>query len=93
MVVIQRYQEENWDQLRQLMLREGEDWSEYTTQKAEAYFLAVRESATFLSYSNEQLVGFCRCRIDGDFGVYIYDLLVDQQFRGRQIAQQLMEHV
>lgn len=94
MLSIKNYRETDWGQLLELIQREGDEWSDYTSEATrDAYSEAVRDSETFIAFEENQLVGFCRCRVDGIFGVYIYDLLVDQPHRGRKIAQQLMEHV
>lgn len=91
---VRSYQETNWLSLLELIQREGDEWSDYTSEATRAaYFTAVKDSETFVAFEGELLVGFCRCRVDGIFGVYIYDLLVDQEYRGRKIAQQLMEYV
>lgn len=94
MTEIRNYQEADWQKLLQLILSEGDEWSDYSSEGTrESYRLAVKESSTFVAFAEDVLVGYCRCRIDGSFGVYICDLLVNQQFRGRKIAQQLMEQV
>ncbi|MGC6769898.1 GNAT family N-acetyltransferase [Enterococcus sp. LJL51] len=91
-IQIQYYQETNWPDLLQLMINEGPEWNDYTSETRQAaYQTAVKESKTYLATVDGKTVGFCRCRIDGIFGVYICDLLVDKQFRGQGIAQRLME--
>lgn len=94
MFTIEKYRETDWDQLLELMLREGDEWSDYTSDEtSEAYFEAINASETYVAFAEDQLIGFCRCRVDGIFGVYIYDLLVDKAFRGKKAAQMLMEQV
>lgn len=92
-ITIKSYDAADKSQLFALLKREGDEWSEYHTDKSDDYARALEAAATFVLYENEQLLGYCRCHIDNGFGVYIYDLLVDKQARGQQHGNQLMTHV
>ncbi|HPJ01621.1 MAG TPA: GNAT family N-acetyltransferase [Candidatus Limiplasma sp.] len=76
-----------------LMLREeGDSWSDYHgPQGYKRYQDALRGSLTYLLYDGEALCGYARGHEDHGFGVYIHDLLVRKEHRGRQYGRLLME--
>ncbi|MDL2324213.1 GNAT family N-acetyltransferase [Ruminococcaceae bacterium OttesenSCG-928-A16] len=90
---IHRYTQEDEAALFGLMQREGEEWSEYHTRKKAMYAKALANSITYVAYKNDVLCGYCRCRNDDGFGVYIYDLLVDKKARGKRLGHALMTRV
>lgn len=90
---IRTFQREDVETLFKLMKKEP-DWSEYLSdENKENYFRALQTSLTYLLFEEEQLCGYVRCREDDGFGVYVYDLLVDADFRGKSYGRYLMEQV
>ena len=47
-------------------------------------------SICYLIFEDETLCGFARCRDDDGFGVYVYDLLVDRDYRGKGYGHMLI---
>jgi len=89
---IRRYTNNDEAALFALIKREGEEWQEYWLgDKKAKYSKALTSSIVYLVYENETLCGYARCRDDDGYGVYVYDLLVDKAYRGKNYGQLLME--
>lgn len=89
---IKRYAVEDEAALFAMLREEGEEWSDYHgPQKAAPYARALGSSVTYVAYEGGELCGYARCREDGGFGVYVYDLLVRKAHRGKRIGKMLME--
>ena len=81
-------------QLFALLEREGKDWKDYWLGSGrENYKKALDHSLVYLLFRDEALCGYARCRDDDGYGVYIYDLLVDKLYRGKEYGRLLMEQV
>lgn len=93
-VSIKRYHTEDEHRLFSLIEQEGAEWKDYWYASGrEKYIKALNSSITYLLFEDETLCGYVRCRDDDGFGVYIYDLLVDKAFRGKEYGRMLMEQV
>ena len=57
------------------------------------YIKALESSITYIACDETLICGYVRCREDDGFGVYVHDLLVRKNHRGRQIGKSLMERV
>lgn len=91
---IRRYSKVDEALLFDLLIDEGDDWSDYHGSVGRSkYIKALESSITYIAYDDNLVCGFVRCREDDGFGVYIYDLLVRKSYRGRQIGKGLMERV
>ena len=91
---IERYTESDESALLELMRCEGDEWACYHGDRYwERYRRALEESITYVVREEDRLCGFCRCRDDRGFGVYIYDLLVAAEARGKGYGRCLMERV
>lgn len=87
------YREFGTEPLEQVMaLYEKEGWDLYTTypQRVKPAF----ERAVYLlgAFEDDGLVGFIRCSGDGEFEVYVSDLIVDPTYRRRGIGRTLMQY-
>lgn len=88
---IRPYQKGDTDELFAMMEKE-DDWDEYCNeQNKENYLRAVQTSITYLLFEEEKICGYARCREDDGFGVYVCDLLVDANCRGKNYGRYLME--
>lgn len=77
-----------------LLIDEGEDWSDYHDKEGRTKYLkALEKSVTYMAYDEEVLCGYVRCKEDDGFGVYVYDLLVKKTNRGNNLGKMLMERV
>lgn len=91
---IRAYSKEDELLLFDLLMDEGDDWSDYHGPVGRSkYIKALESSITYIAYDDNLVCGFVRCREDDGFGVYIYDLLVRKSYRGRHIGKSLMERV
>lgn len=93
-IFIRRYCTRDEQQLFSLLEREGEEWKGYWQSSGrEKYKKALNSSITYLLFDDKMLCGYARCRDDGGYGVYVYDLLVDKAYRGNEYGRLLMERV
>lgn len=91
MMTIKRYTKQDEDALFALIQSE-EDWEEYDTRRPK-YRVALERSITYVAFEDGELCGYCRCRDDDGFGVYVYDLLVHKKHRGKQYGKRMMSRV
>lgn len=92
-MIIKPYHSSDYPAVLDLIISEGEEWIEYTMTKKNEYHQALFRSLTFIMMEDDICIGYIRCRDDDGFGVYVYDLLVRQDYRGRHYGKQLIEHV
>lgn len=77
-----------------VMMEKEADWDDYCLGDGrEKYQLALQTSLTYVLLENDTLCGYVRCREDAGFGIYVYDLLVDINSRGKNYGRYLMERV
>lgn len=77
-----------------LIMSEGDDWSDYTSELGRLkYNLALSSSIVYVIYESNELIAYIRCKDDSGFGMYVYDLLVRQDKRGNKLGQLLIEKV
>ena len=94
MATIKRYSRDDESALFALMKDEGAEWESYWEEENRPkYKAALENSIVYVAYEGDILCGYCRCRDDNGYGVYVYDLLVDKHHRGKQIGRQLMAQV
>jgi len=88
---IRRYSSADEDVLFRLIETEGEEWRDYWQGEGrKKYVKALTNSICYLIFEGDTLCGFARCREDDGFGVYVYDLLVDRNYRGKDYGKMLM---
>ena len=88
---IRPYQEEDVEDLFKMMEKES-DWTDYCNGEGKKkYARALLTSITYLLFEKEKICGYVRCREDDGFGVYVYDLLVNADSRGKNYGRYLME--
>jgi ribosomal protein S18 acetylase RimI-like enzyme len=91
---IKKYSKADESLLFNLLVDEGDEWSDYHGAAGrDKYIKALESSITYIACDETLVCGYVRCREDDGFGVYIYDLLVRKKYRGRQIGKSLMERV
>jgi len=84
MKTIRRYTTADEGILFPLIEAEGEEWRDYWQGEGRGkYAKALTNSICYLIFEDETLCGFVRCRDDDGFGMYVYDLLVDRNHRGK----------
>ncbi len=83
---------EDEEKLMKLIELEGEEWTCYSAEQvSEKYKLALDSSITYVAYEDDVLCGYSRSINDCDFYIYVCDLLVMPNYRGKNIGRQLME--
>ena len=91
---IRKYSKDDEAKLFEMIRSEGEDWECYFGETAiEKYKQAVENSITYVACEGNVLCGYVRCRDDDGFGIYVYDLLVQKEYRGCSLGRKLMERV
>lgn len=94
MPTIKKYTSADEAALFSLMQNEGSEWESYWgNENRDKYKTALKNSIVYTAYKGNILCGYCRCRDDGGYGIYIYDLLVDIKYRGSNIGRKLIEQV
>ncbi len=80
--------------LFEMMKQEEEEWiCYYGDAAAENYRRALDNSIVYVAYEGGLLCGYARIRNDDGFGIYVYDLLVNKEYRGRRTGRKLIERV
>lgn len=93
-VEIRRYEPKDEARLFALLERAGEEWTEYCQGAGRTkYQQTMAHSLGYLLMVEDELCGYVRCRDDDGYGVYVYDLLVDEKYRGKAYGRTLMERV
>ena len=89
-----RYEQQDETALFALM-RSEDDWTDYSgsTEAVEKYKNALNNCIVYVGYDGDALCGFIRARDDFGYGIYIYDLLVHQKYRGNSYGKRLIEQV
>ena len=90
---IRKYRKADEASLFDLLVSEGDEWSDYHGVGREKYIKALESSITYVAWDDALVCGYARCREDDGLGVYVYDLLVRKTHRGRLIGKSLMERV
>ena len=70
-----------------------ERWQVYYHEKAEDYRWALESSYTYVAYVNDEYAGYIRAISDGVFTAMICELIVDEKFRNKGIARELIREV
>lgn len=91
---IRKYTVEDEKLLFDLLMDEGDEWSDYHGQASRSrYIRALEDSVVYIAVDNEKVCGYIRCKEDNGFGVYVYDLLVKKSYRGNSLGKKLMSRI
>lgn len=91
---IEKYSKEDELLLFDLLVDEGDEWSEYhEAQRRKHTIKALETSLVYVAKDETGVCGYIRCREDNGFGIYVYDLLVRRSQRGRGIGKLLIERI
>src|SRR5699024_1302339 len=78
--------------LFQLLASEGDEWEDYIMEEGVEKFKRTLESSlVYVACEDDMLCGFSRAIIDGEYFIYVCDLLVHKNYRKRGIGRNLME--
>ena len=92
-MIIRKFIPEDIDCLFALIEREGLEWTYWQGDNRAKYQKALANCITYLVFEDDTICGYARCRDDDGFGVYVFDLLVDKLYRGKEYGRLLMEQV
>lgn len=80
------------DEIKLMKMIENEDgWDYANDAMAAQYKKALETSITYVAFQNDVLCGYSRSLNDCGFYIYVCDLLVKPDFRGKYIGRKLME--
>lgn len=88
---IKKYTSEYQQQLFDLTKTEGEEWGYWLPENQANFLEALEKSITFLVIEDGQVLGFIRTL--NDFVIWIVDLLIHKEHRGKGYGKQLMTYV
>lgn len=89
-----RYQDDLYPKLFALLIEAGSDWETYCNKANQAaYRRLLQEDLVFCAMEDERCIGYVRAKVDGIYGIYVYDLLVHPGYRGRKIGQSLLNQI
>lgn len=81
-------------QLSELLeLYKTEGWNNYISNTDN--LIKAYANSLFISgaYHNNNLIGICRCVGDGEFIIFIQDIIVKNEFKRKGIGKKLIEHI
>lgn len=91
---IYRLSDGDEEELFELLRSEGDEWAEYHSGEGRKKYLDVLwKSIVYVAREGRNLRGYLRARDDGGFGIYVYDLLVHKEFRGKGCGRALLSAV
>jgi len=90
-MLILKYTTKFETQLFSLIQSEGTEWEYWQPSHKANYTEALVNSETFVIFEGDVLVGYARTL--NDYIIWIIDLLVHRDYRGKQYGKHLMEHV
>ena len=88
---IRAYRKSDDEEKLMQMIRKEEGWGYAEDNMSEKYANALENSITYVAYEEDVLCGFSRSVNDNGIYVYVCELLVRPEFRGRTIGRMLME--
>lgn len=91
---IDTYQKDDENAIMALIESEGEDWKDYYEGPGRAkYLFCLSDSFTLVARLGAHIIGYLRAMDDHGFGIYVCDLLVHKDHRGKQIGKQMMDEL
>lgn len=89
---IRRYTPADEPALLALLRSEGDEWTDYhSEEKRTQYRNVLQDSIVYVLHEGDFLCGYARLRDDGGYGVYVCDLLVHKDCRGKNYGRLLLE--
>lgn len=90
-MLIRKY-DKFYDEIKLMkMIEEENGWDYADDVMADKYRKALESSITYVAYQDDVLCGYSRSVDDCGFYIYVCDLLVKPDFRGKETGRKLME--
>jgi GNAT superfamily N-acetyltransferase len=94
MQISEYIKERDEENLMNMIRNEGQKWVCYWGEDVSArYRKALHHSITYVAYEGDTLCGYSRSIDDNGFYIYVCDLLVMREYRGKNLGRKLMECV
>lgn len=90
---IRLYQKSDAKKLRLLLAKDLEWASYFSPSRWQKYLKVLKNSQAFVMFEGEKMIAYLRYKVDGAFGVYIYDLLVNKENRGHNYGKALISRL
>ena len=90
-MTIRTYEPQYENQLFELIESEGLEWEYWQEPYKQDYIKTFERSTLYLVFEGQRLCGYAK--VLDDFVIWIVDLLVHQNFRGKEYGKLLMEHI
>ena len=74
-------------------LYEYEGWKHYTSNSINLMKAYANSLCISAAYHGNELIGICRCVGDGEFILYVQDIIIKKEFKRKGIGKRLMEHI
>lgn len=75
------------------MIQDEDGWDYAHVSMANKYKKALESSVTYVAYQEDMLCGYSRSLDDCGFYIYVCDLLVKPDYRGKGIGRKLLESI
>jgi len=93
MTKIVKFEPKYFDKLIELITSEGDEWQDYFLKDKVEFFLdSCNKSITYLLTDGKDVIGYIRSLEDFNYAIYICDLLVHKNHRGKEYGHKLMSH-
>ena len=90
---ISKYEIENENDILSAINKDP-DWDLFTRPDAiDIYRNSLKNSITYVCYSDNVFCGYVRALLDAGFAIYISELYVVQEWRNQKVGQSLLEQV
>ncbi|WP_417610183.1 GNAT family N-acetyltransferase [Owenweeksia hongkongensis] len=92
-IIIRKYQSsQDYNKLLDIIITEGKEWAMYTEDPGRPkYQIALANTITYVATADGNICGYSRSINDSGLYIWVIDLLVKREYRGRSIGKQLME--
>ncbi len=90
---IARYRpQSDYHGVMKLIETEGEEWASYSSEAGrQKYENALKNSLTYVAHYQGNICGYLRSVNDFGLDLFVYDLLVGEEYRGNEVGKLLLE--
>ena len=85
------YEEENFEAIHLLNMKE--EWNNLVAKKEDTKNAWKQSNVVFVACLDTQVIGYIRGMTDGFITLYVCELVIDSNFRGKGIGTNLLKYV